>query len=200
MNRLLAFPLLAALALVFSGAAFAGPNLIVNGGFEQPPVGGGYQLFSAGQSFPGWQVVGTPGANVAPISGAFTQNGFIFPARSGKQWLDLTGTSDAIGKAGGGVAQTVKTVPGRRYLLTFSVGNVVDPGIFGTSSRVKVLMNGHLLISARNSGGTGDKRQVWKTFSVHFTAKSAQTQLAFLNGDPFKDTSNGLDAISLTRI
>jgi hypothetical protein len=68
MHRLLSLSLLVALALVFSGSAFAGPNLISNGGFEQPPVGGGYQLFSVGQSFPGWQVVGTPGANVAPIS------------------------------------------------------------------------------------------------------------------------------------
>src|SRR5438270_886795 len=130
-----AFGLVLVSALLLPGAAVSkpsvAPNLIKNGGFEQPLVGaGGYTLVSAGQSFGGWKVVGAAG-NVAPISGTFVQNGIHFTAKAGKQWLDLTGLSNTAT----GVAQTVKTVKGASYRLSFAVGNVVDTGgIFGTTS------------------------------------------------------------------
>ena len=176
-------------------------NLITNGSFEQPVVAvGGYQLFSVGQSFTGWQVVGTPGANVAPISGSFTQNGFTFPARTGKQWVDMTGTSDTNGNAGAGLAQTVKTVRGQRYQVKFSVGNVIDPGIFGATSTIKVSVNGRHILTAVNSEGSGSKSQVWKDFSVTFQATTTASTIAFFNADNFKDTSNGFDAVAVTKI
>ncbi len=189
-------PALALSAHISQGAK----NLIANGGFERPPVGGGYQLFAVGQSFPGWQVVGTPGANVAPISGSFSQNGFAFKARAGRQWIDLTGTSDVIGKSGGGVKQTVKTLPGKRYRLRFSVGNVVDRGVFGVASAVVVSVNGHRLLFARNTEGNGVTTQVWKDYAVTFTATAATSAIQFTNADPVADTNDGLDAVSLTRV
>ena len=172
-----------------------GLNLIGNGGFEQPVVGaGGYKVVSTGQSFAGWKVVGAAG-NVAPISGAFQQNGIRFTAKAGKQWLDLTGAGS---NGPTGVAQTVKTVAGARYRLTFAVGNVVDPGgLFGTSSTVTVLVNGRSVLKATNRAG--GKVQAWKTFTTTVKATSGTTSIEFLNGDPRSDNDNGLDAVSLTK-
>lgn len=81
----------------------AGINLMKNGGFEKPVVAAGsFAEFTTGQTFKHWTVVGASG-NVAVVSGTFTQAGFSFPAQSGNQWLDLTGTSNTPT----GVSQTV---------------------------------------------------------------------------------------------
>lgn len=170
-------------------------NLIKNGGFEQPVVAaGGYSLFSKGQSFPGWRVVGAPG-NVAPISGAYTSAGFRFVPKVGRQWIDLTGLSNSAT----GIAQTVGTTAGASYRLSFSVGNVVEPGgIFGTRSTVVVVVNGRRLLAATNSGG-GKSRQSWKTFTTTVKATSAATTIAFRNGDSHTDNENGLDAVALSK-
>jgi hypothetical protein len=170
---------------------------IVNGGFEQPTVRNGtYQLFATGRSFPGWTVVGAPG-NVAPISGTYTSNRLSFPSKNGKQWLDLTGLSNSAT----GVMQTVRTVRGRRYRLSFAVGNQVNPGgIYGAQSTVQVKVNARQILLARNSDGTGMNTQTWKSFTVTFRAASDSTIIEFVNRDPRSDNTNGLDAVALTRV
>ena len=193
------FGLVLAVFFASSGAAdsrpAAAPNLVRNGGFEQPLVAvGGYQLVYGGKSFGGWRVVGPLGTNVAPISGSYQQNGISFTARAGAQWLDLTG---GLSNQPIGVAQTVETRPGASYRLSFTVGNVVDPGgVFGTSSTVNVLVNGHKVLAATNRGG--GKVQAWKTFTLTLKATTATTTIEFQNGDPVTDNDNGLDAVSLT--
>jgi hypothetical protein len=191
---------LAAVGLLTSGVALAhgraSANLIKNGSFEQPVVpNGSYQLFSTGQRFPGWAVVGARG-NIASISGTYTSDGLLFPAKTGKQWCDLTGLTNSAT----GIAQRAKTVPGTRYRLTFSVGNEVNPGgIFGTATSVAVAVNGHRLLLATNTLGADTKRQVWKSFLVTFKATSKTTTISFINRDPPTDNEDGLDAVSLTR-
>ena len=203
--RKLLFPLTAVVlgAVSLPGSAFASnarsetpatSNLIRNGGFEKPVVPiGSYEGFSNGQSFHHWTVTGASG-NVAVVSGTFTQNGFSFPAEAGNQWLDLTGVSNSAT----GVTQTVPTVSGATYIVTFWVGNVYDPGgIFGTTSTVDVLVDGTQVKAVTNSEmGT---TQQWERFKVHFTASSTSTSITFLNGDPSNDTNNGLDGVSLAR-
>jgi hypothetical protein len=182
-----------ALAPAASTAA-AAPNLIRDGGFERPPVAvGGSRLYSLGQTFGGWRVVGLRG-NVAVSSGSLSQDGLHFAANAGRQWLNLAGRSGTLT----GVAQTVRTRPGERYRLSFAVGNVVDRGgAFGTSSTVNVLVNGRVAIAVRNSDG--GKTQTWKTYALTMKAASAATTIAFVNGDAPADGSNGLDSVSLTR-
>jgi hypothetical protein len=171
-----------------------GAGLTKNGSFEVPVVPvGGFQSFSNGQGFSGWKVVGAPG-NVAIVSGQFTQNGFSFPAKAGKQWLDLTGVS----QTSTGVAQNFATMPSTAYTLTFWVGNVYDPqGIFSISSTVIVKVNGQRVYRATNSRGKGRTTQVWEKFVTTITATSSKTTITFINGDPSSDTNNGLDAITL---
>jgi len=192
--------LVTAIGLMAGGAtsaAAAATNAIKNGGFEKPVAGfGSFIPFNQGTSFSHWQVVGAVG-NVALVSGGFAQNGFTFPAKSGSQWLDLTG----ISQSATGVQQTVPTVASSEYTLTFFVGNVVDPdGIFGTSSTVDVYVDGSIVDAATNSKGAGKTTQVWQRFSVTFPTPNPTTTIAFINGDPATDTSNALDGVKLTQI
>ncbi|HLY17145.1 MAG TPA: DUF642 domain-containing protein [Bryobacteraceae bacterium] len=194
MRKLLIFhSFLAAGAPLLTHSAY-GAKLIRNGGFEKPAVSAGsYQVYSEGETFTAWKVVGAAG-NVAIVSGTFEQDGFTFPAVAGSQWLDLTGNSNTVT----GVQQTVPTTAGTAYTLTFYVGNIYDPGgIFGTTSTVNVLVNGTQVYTATNTKGNGLAKQVWQKFTTTITAVSAHTTIAFMNGDPSNDTSNGLDQVSL---
>ena len=170
-------------------------NLIKDGGFETPIApAGGFTKFITGEVFGPWTVVGVPG-DVAIVSTTFVQNGIAFKAKAGKQWLDMTGF---LSDRATGVAQTVKTVPGQSYVLTFSVGNVVDPtNVFGIESSVDVQIDGVPLTRATYSGGVNNELR-WQRFSTSFVATAKRTTIAFINADPLNDNSNGLDAVTLT--
>ena len=169
-------------------------NLVRDGSFESPIApSGGFLVFNVGSKFSKWHVVGAAG-DIGIVSGTFAQNGFTFPAGCGAQWVDLTG----IRTTGVGVAQKIATVQGSQHVLTFSVGNVVDPnGIFGTTSTVNVLVNGAQTFKAVNKKGVGSKVQVWKRFTTTITAPSNSTTITFVNADPAGDDNNGLDCITL---
>lgn len=184
------------LLLVAATSFSATPVLgqIVNGGFETPATPAGtFTLYNAGSTLlNGWSVVG---GQVATVSTTFTQNGISFPAQSGSAWLDLTGFNANHVE---GVQQTLATVPGTTYTVTFWVGNVVNPGgIFGTTSTVNMTVNGSPVFTAMNSGGSGTATQFWQQFTASFTATGTSTTLGFLNGDPANDNTNGLDNISV---
>jgi hypothetical protein len=187
-----AFGLLLATGTATSASA---ANLIKTGSFEKPVIGTGtYQLYSTGStSITNWTVVGSPG-DVAIGHEESCCGGFGFPAARRHQYVDLTGLS----RTATGVAQTVRTAPGAHCTLKFSVGNVYDPGgILGTTSTVKVLINGSPAMTATNTGGMGVRHQVWKAFTLHLTAASASTTVSFINGDPVSDDISGLDAVKL---
>ena len=180
------------LACAVGHGAVAG-NLVKNGSFEKPVVAdGSYQLFNTGDSFTGWQVVGDAG-NVAIVSQDFSYCTTL-PAKKGVQFLDLTGTSDTAT----GVQTSIATTPGSTYAITFFVGNLVGGGNCGTTSTVNLLIDGADAgsFTNRKSGTT----LVWKKFSTQFTAQNTTTTIAFINGDPSGDTSNGLDAVSVTLV
>ena len=63
-----------------NSSAPAATNLIENGGFETPVVPvGNFTLFSLGQAFTGWKVVGT-GGNVGIVSDKYLGDGITFNA------------------------------------------------------------------------------------------------------------------------
>ncbi|MGE5524642.1 MAG: DUF642 domain-containing protein [Rhodospirillaceae bacterium] len=166
---------------------------VTNGSFETPVVpAGSFTLFNSGSSaITGWTVVGP---QVAIVSGTFTQSGITFPAQSGSQWLDLTGLN---ANSTEGVQQSIATLPGSVYNVSFWVGNVVNAAAgFGTSSTVNVLANGVSIGSAINASGTATT-QTWLPFTLQFTASGTTTTLAFMNADPVSDNTNGLDNISV---
>jgi hypothetical protein len=186
---------LAAFVAVAPAAASAASNLIADGSFEQPAVASGsFILFTTGQSFNGWKVVGASG-NIGIVSGSYVDRGIKFVAENGSQWLDLTGFSS---NKATGVSRTVSTVVGRSYRLTFWVGNVDNPAAgYGSTSTVNVSVNGTHKLTATNAIGSTTK-QAWKMFSLAITATSARTTIAFINGDPANDNTNGLDGVQLS--
>jgi hypothetical protein len=100
-----------------------------------------------------------------------------------------------------GVQQSIKTISGSKYGLSFKVGNADAPsGNIGTSSTVNALLNGKKYFHATNTKGKGKTHQVWESFSTTFTAKSQKTTLAFVNGDPTSDTDNGLDCVRVVAL
>jgi uncharacterized protein (TIGR03437 family) len=183
-------------------------NLVTNGDFEAPVIAAGSDLnISTGSSaLTGWAVIGTAPLTVALVSGAsngggFNTTGLTFPAEDGHQWLDLTGTGYSTGTRG--ITQSVPTIAGMSYLLTFWVGNIFDPNAvtnpgccnFGTTSTVGVKINGTSAGSLTNSAQVATMN--WQQFSITFTAVGHSTEIEFDNLDPATDSSNGLDNVVL---
>ena len=181
-------------AFLFAGLPAYAANLIKNGSFENPaPPQGGYTNYNAGQSIGAWTVVGKE--NVTISSTTEVNQGITLDAKKGAAFADLTGGCDC-GDPTTGVAQTIKTVPGKTYKLTFWVGNCYAPPS-GTTSTVNVYVNSTLLVAAENKRGKGSTMQVWQKFTESFVANTASTTLSFLNGDPSGDEQNGLDEVTL---
>jgi len=172
--------------LACAGSAQAA-SIIINGSFETPVVPAASRtLFSTGSSFTGWSVIGATG-DVGVFSGTYSSPNF--PAEDGLQWLDLTGST----RTATGVQQVVSTTSGALYDLSFWVGNNT---LLGSTSTVNFLLNGVQTLAATNS--TATTVQNWKLFTFQFTASSASTTLAFMNGDPSNDDLNGLDNVQLS--
>jgi hypothetical protein len=180
---------------VFCGAylsaiTIAQANLLTNGSFESPVVTGGtFSNFNSGSVLiTGWTVTGP---QVSIVSGTFVQ-GALFPAFDGAQWLDLTGLNSNTIE---GVTQTVATIPGNTYQLSYAIGTTAASG-FGPSSTVNVLINSAAAFSDTTSTAN-QTIQVWQTFAHTFVASGAFTSLTFLNGDSGADNDNGLDNVVL---
>ncbi|MGA8550364.1 MAG: DUF642 domain-containing protein [Stellaceae bacterium] len=171
-------------------------NLISNASFETPVVPtGSFSNFPVGASLlTDWSVFGPQGTDVSIVSGSFSQNGVSFPAEDGAQWLDLTGDGSNSTE---GVSQAVTTTAGDRYQLSYWIGNTTGGGIFGTTSTVDVSLGGAPAFSDTNSNVSPTTLN-WEQFTHTFLAASASTILAFQNGDPAGDNSNGLDNVVLT--
>jgi Protein of unknown function (DUF642) len=173
---------------------------VTNGSFETPTVTAGtFTNFPTGSAaITGWTVVGSPNTEVSIVSGTFSQFGITFeaaPGDMGKQWLDLTG--NGTNSMTEGVTQTVSTIAGHTYLLSYFIGNTTGaPGVFGTTSTVNVSVNGSPTFSDTNSNANTTGLD-WKPISHTFVA-GGSTTLTFLNGDGPGDNSNGLDIVSLT--
>jgi hypothetical protein len=181
-------------ALVVSVPRANAVPLISNGSFETPVVSAGsFTSFGVGSALlTGWSVVGPADTVVSVVSGTFSQNGVTFQQQDGIQWLDLTGVNSNSTE---GVSQTLATTAGHVYQLSFYVGNTTGGSIFGSTSTVNVSINGTPTFSDTNST-TNATGLSWELFTHTFIA-SATTTLAFLNGDPANDNSNGLDNVVL---
>lgn len=183
----------AVVGLALGAAPVHAANMITNGSFETPVVPAtSFTNFANGSAaITGWTVTGP---EVSIVGGSFGQNGVSFHAQDLNQWLDLTGfNANSIE----GVSQSVATTVGNQYQLSYYIGNTTGGGIFGSSSMVNVRLNGTQTFSDTNSAvnATG---LTWQQITHTFTATTASTTLAFLNGDPITDNSNGLDNIVLT--
>jgi hypothetical protein len=201
--------ILAASALVAAGLAAASPalavtNLIVNGGFETPPLNdGAFQLFGAGASnLTGWDVLGPARNSVAILDTGYHEAGVTFNAFGGQQALDITGGENTGPTAG--IRQTVNTRAGQRYALSFWVGNADGRSDYAGASALFLGINDHLPTRFENADITAHGVN-WKLFTTSFVATSGHTDILFNNGtaprsDGTGDNYAGLDNVRLTAV
>lgn len=205
------------LGVCLMAAPSAWANLLVNGSFEEPIVPGTSACgpyfncfgFSVGDDIAGWTVVGKGGAPGVPVVMSLGSN-YIEPDNSGNnatlhfypvhgvQALDLTGE----GNQGltNGIKQSVTTIAGNPYQLSFFVGHQFDqaPGYAGPSS-VVLYINGIAIETLTNPNDTAENVN-WMQFVYDFTAPTNFTTIAFLNGTPLGNNYAGLDNVVLSAL
>jgi hypothetical protein len=155
-------------------------NLITNGSFETPALGGAGGFDIGSTALTGWTVINNGLWRIH--SGDF---GIFAP--DGSYSLDLTGYNEA-GTAQppyfGGVEQTISTIPFAVYTIRFAVGTNT-----GTSN-IQVSAGSLLdLASVTSSGGVQ-----WTTYSSTFTALGSSTTIDLIGNVTYGDLI-GLDNV-----
>lgn len=181
------------LAAVVATPAVA--NLIVNGSFETPvaPVGG-TTIYGAGSaSITGWTVVGVGSDSVALVSTSFAQSGVTFNAQNGQQWIDLAG--NASNSQSSGVTQSIATVPGNLYEVSFYVGSADDNvNNFFFPSTIDLSINGGPRAHFTNPIAPSNQLN-WAQFVVPFVATGSSTNLTFYNGGASNNFLSAFDNV-----
>ena len=173
---------------MFSIAPAQAFNLIQNGSFEN--IGGtfanngqGFMSLTSGSTvIPGWT---TTNPFVAWISDS---NRFGVRTPFGSFSPDLKSGSNL-----GGISQTIDTIIGGEYSLSFYLG-VSNPSFRGPVS-VNVIAGSTNQIFTFNQGGSGSQ---WGNFSLDFTATSDSTPISII-GVSSPSTYIGLDNVSVVR-
>ncbi len=193
-------------ALLMSAAPAQAANLLINGGFEAPAIGGFFANYASGSTaINGWTVdaftpSGGSGGNVDIVNGIFTPGG-PSPAAEGVQFLDLVGTGTV-----GSIYQTFSTIAGTKYNVNFSYSHNLFAGAPSASGIVGVYGAGfgagnfNLLLpfeAVSHSTGTSTNLD-WKTHAFSFTATGIETTLAFGNDSGGNNAGLLLDAISVS--
>ena len=174
---------LTALGAVPAGAS-PGP-IVMNGSFTPGDYGtsygvitsqgGTYEPLPANSTYlPGWTVSGTTADAVDWI-------GTYWSAPSGYAYsIDLNG-----GTASGSISQTLTTVPGATYVVSFSLAGNFDVSNYGASRMATVTATGGSPESFTFNEPTGwsHSSMGWQSETYQFTATSDSTTLTF-TGDP----------------
>jgi hypothetical protein len=139
------------------------PNLLVNGGFEEPdtwssPVG---SLTFGAAGIPGWKIT----------RGTVDVTAWFWQAKEGRQSLDL------VGDAHGVIEQSFATEVGRDYLLTGWIAhNPTNPYL--AKGRGEVYVDGIYYIPLLHKDGKATTGQMrWQSFSMPFRATKKRTTL-----------------------
>lgn len=161
------------------GAHASAANLISNGSFETgTPVqmndnndAASQQLFDGdATALPGWTVTGH---DIAWIG---VGNPFGLNASEGTNFLDLTGWQRGGYAAGAGVEQTISTVTGQSYTLSFDLGNSTNYN-FGAHNALTVSAGS--LSQALVTSTTFNSTNSWDHYALTFVAQSASTTIGF---------------------
>jgi Protein of unknown function (DUF642) len=196
-------PLLGIVA--FAGTASAKTNLITNGNFGigAPPSG----CVAGTTTLSGWTVT----AGNIDIDSAAPGCSGIAAAPGATYFLDLTGSfaEDGVNDVGA-ISQTINTVVGQKYSLTFYFGG--NPQWQDTSypndsplKAMDVFVNNAIAgVYSTNTAGVSTTDAQWTKEKIAFTATSASTTISFdsLNGSPANPSDFGplLDDVSVSAV
>jgi choice-of-anchor C domain-containing protein len=162
--RLFSSVMLVAFALLAAGvlARADGPNLLINGSFEQGPrVGSSLPLGTGSRVLPGWEVTG-------PVD----YIGSFWVSSDGARSIDLDGTPGP-----GSIAQTFATEPGKNYEVAFDMAANTDgpPQV----KRMTVSVGGVVREFDFDMTGHSKTAMGWQRKSFVFRAAAAKTTLEF---------------------
>jgi hypothetical protein len=163
--------------LCCASMALAGPNLIVNGGFESPTIGdGSYAIFPA---IPGWTSTMGDGIEI--------QRWIAGTPYEGNQFVELDSNNSS------NMYQEIATASGKTYQLSFAYSP--RPGVPASSNNINIYWDGNLLDSLTGDGA-GDT--VWTVYSYAVKASLQSTRLEFRDMG-YSDSLGGyLDDVQLT--
>ena len=153
----------------FTTQASTSSNLVQNGSFELPgATAPGVTVPPGNPYITGWTVTRS---RVAYVSDYFT-------CSDGKVCIDLAGATDT----GGGITQTVTTVPGTAYNLTFDLAGNPDSG--APVKPLRVLIGGQSTDLSFDTTGKSRSSMGWVTKTLPFTAAGTATAIEFYSPNP----------------
>jgi choice-of-anchor C domain-containing protein len=170
-------------------APAAGTELVTNGSFEDGPepdaAGPRFTVVPAGApTIPGWTVT----------RGSVDYIGPYWQHADGKRSIDLNGNEP------GTIAQTIRTRPGAKYRVTFSLAGNVCTGNGGDRT-VAVSAAGDRATFTFDTTGHGYEDMGWERKTWEFTATAAETTLEFASttDDPVA-CGPALDGVSVVEV
>jgi choice-of-anchor C domain-containing protein len=173
------FAIMAGIVASIAVSISASADLITNGGFEegdfQPNINPNAQILNPGATnLTGWTVISNPATN-GNID--WLQN--YWQNADGNFSLDLNGgpLDGAIGA--GGVQQTISTVPGQTYNLTFQFAG--NPEGIGGIRTMTVFAGATTADYSFDTAGHSDTDMGWVLETLTFTATSDTTLVEFLS-------------------
>ncbi len=178
-----------AVAAVSAALASAGParaDLVTNGSFEAPSVGGSWNLFPNG-SVPGW----TSNNNEIEIDYTPILSGAGTPAYDGAQSAEVDGTTfDTL-------SQTVSGLTvGGTYTLSWAYGSRPGSG----PQQLDVSFGGSPVATNTSDGSGNSVAWASNSYTVVANATSETLSFAAVNVGGAPAVGNELDAVSLTAI
>jgi hypothetical protein len=192
----------ATIAAALLSATAAHADLVTNGSFETgtnvPGTNSDRTLGVGATDMSGWTVVdnsgnpnGSTGNNIIWIG----NGGFGLSSPFGNNFVDLTGTTDSV--PFDGVKQTLTTVVGQAYAITFDLGVQAGGGIFGGPITVNVGAGSATtaVTDTGTSGTTTSDGTIWTDETFDFTATSTSTSLSFIGETGIEFI--GLDNVSV---
>ncbi len=184
-----------------------GPELLTNGGFEEPVVATAqkWNIYPDGTAGLGWTVAwatnepsysGTPRPSPALQEMHRGVNGWL-PA-VGDQYTELD--SDWDGPAGSltnepalvEISQVVNTTPGASYTLHYQYSP--RPNTSASQNQLSVYVDADLVNSHSSAGGANT---IWTAYNVNFSATGATATVKFVGGGASDSLGIFLDDVSV---
>ena len=158
-----------------ASAVVLGPDIVVNGDFEMPNIGGGFQIFA---NIPGW--TSTIGAGIE------IQHNVAGAPFSGLQHVELDSNNSS------NMFQDLVTNAASTYRIQFAYSP--RPGV--ASNQILFSWDG-IGITTLAGSGIGQSNTVWQVRTFDLAATSALTRIEFLDTGVSESLGGYLDAVSV---
>lgn len=164
-------------APAFTNNAFAFPELVVNGSFEDPDIPSG--SWSVHTSITGW----------SSTNGIEIRDNVAGTASDGDQFVELDVHVNSA------MSQTLSTSSGKNYLLSFDYSPRINQP--SSTNTIEAYWDGNLVASLT---GTGSNVNVWSTNTFNVVASGSSTVLEFRAAGTSDSLGGNVDAVSVTQL